>query len=142
MAPELAQRHPYDSKVDIWALGVLIHIILAGVAPFPGKDSKRIFRGILNDVPSLAEFSKYHQQGKFVKDFIKKCLTKNAQDRATAEELLQHPWIKIMVDQESVDSEQKIDIALNIYTFKKASLLQSSVIAFLSRLKSNNEELA
>ena len=77
-----------------------------------------------------------------MKDFIKKCLTKNAQDRATAEELLQHPWIKIMVDQESVDSEQKIDIALNIYTFKKASLLQSSVIAFLSRLKSNNEELA
>ena len=74
MAPELAQRHPYDSKVDIWALGVLIHIILAGVAPFPGKDSKRIFRGILNDVPSLAELSKYHQQGKFVKDFIKKCL--------------------------------------------------------------------
>ena len=47
-----------------------------------------------------------------------------------------------MVDQEFVDSEQKIDIALNVYTFKKASLLQSSVIAFLSRLKSNNEELA
>ena len=119
---------------------MLTHIILAGAAPFPGNDSKRIFRSILNDVPSLAELGKYHQQGKFIKDFIKKCLTKKAQDRATAEELLQHPWIKIMVDQEFVDSEQKIDIALNVYTFKKASLLQSSVIAFLSRLKSNNEE--
>ena len=46
-----------------------------------------------------------------------------------------------MVAQESVNNEQTIDIALNIYTFKKASLLQSSVIAFLSRLKSDSEEL-
>ena len=52
MAPELVKRQPYDSKVDIWALGVLTHIILAGSEPFPGENKQRIFHSILNEVPS------------------------------------------------------------------------------------------
>ena len=40
-----------------------------------------------------------------------------------------------------VEEEMRIDVALNMYTFKRSSLLQSSVIAFLSRLKSDDEEL-
>ena len=36
MAPEIVSRKPYDSKVDIWALGVLAHIILVGMEPFKG----------------------------------------------------------------------------------------------------------
>ena len=47
-----------------------------------------------------------------------------------------------MVKQEAIDEEQRIDIALNIYTFKRSTLLQSSVVAFLSRLKADDEELA
>ena len=46
-----------------------------------------------------------------------------------------------MVIQEAIEDEQKIDIALNMYTFKRSSLLQSSVVAFLSRLKADDEEL-
>ena len=38
MSPELARKKPYDSKVDIWALGVLTHIILTGEPPWTGKN--------------------------------------------------------------------------------------------------------
>ena len=47
-----------------------------------------------------------------------------------------------MVKQEVIDEGQKVDIALNIYTFKRSTLLQSSVVAFLSRLKADDDELA
>ena len=34
MAPELAQRQPYDSKVDIWALGVIVYELCTLKQPF------------------------------------------------------------------------------------------------------------
>ena len=43
MAPELAMRKPYDSKVDIWALGVIVHIILTGIPPHNGRGKNKIF---------------------------------------------------------------------------------------------------
>ena len=47
-----------------------------------------------------------------------------------------------MVNEEAVEDDKKIDVALNIYTSKRSTLLQSSVVAFLSRLKADDEELA
>ena len=142
MSPELVLRKPYNTKVDIWALGVIVHVILTGIPPFNGRGKQKIFQSICKDALNLDLLTKYYQGGRLVKDFLRKCLAKNAEERATAEELLEHPWIKAMVIQEAVEEEMRIDIALNMYTFKRSSLLQSSVIAFLSRLKSDDEELA
>ena len=84
MAPELVQRKPYDSQVDIWALGILTHIVLAGIEPFKGNSTEKIFRSILNDVPNYLLLMKYKNSGKLAMDFIKRCLQKNPRNRATA----------------------------------------------------------
>jgi serine/threonine protein kinase len=44
MAPELVKRQAYDSKVDIWALGVLTYMILVGKEPFRGRTQAEIFQ--------------------------------------------------------------------------------------------------
>ena len=36
MAPEVIKSQSYDSKVDIWSLGVITFILLTGTVPFPG----------------------------------------------------------------------------------------------------------
>ena len=37
LAPELVQREPYDTKVDIWSAGVIIYYLITGEFPFNGK---------------------------------------------------------------------------------------------------------
>jgi calcium-dependent protein kinase len=39
IAPECLQGY-YSEKCDIWSSGVLLYILLSGVSPFKGKDSK------------------------------------------------------------------------------------------------------
>lgn len=43
MAPEIVKSLPYDTKVDIWALGVMTYIILSGRPPFKGKTKEEIY---------------------------------------------------------------------------------------------------
>ena len=37
MAPEIVNNMKYDSKVDIWSMGVVTYILLCGKPPFYGK---------------------------------------------------------------------------------------------------------
>ena len=46
IAPEVL-KNSYDSKADIWSLGVLIFILLTGTPPFRAKTLKEIFNKIL-----------------------------------------------------------------------------------------------
>jgi serine/threonine protein kinase len=36
MSPEMIQNRPYDYKIDIWAIGILLFELIAGHAPFKG----------------------------------------------------------------------------------------------------------
>ena len=53
MAPEIVRQSPYDKAVDIWAVGVIAHILLSGCPPFYGKTKPDISRSIVNDIPKF-----------------------------------------------------------------------------------------
>lgn len=42
VAPELLQDKIYDYKVDVYSVGVLMYILLAGYSPFRGKNYDEI----------------------------------------------------------------------------------------------------
>ena len=46
MAPEITKKEKYDSKVDIWSLGVMIYILLCGSPPFNARTRKDLFMQI------------------------------------------------------------------------------------------------
>ncbi|PLN82759.1 Pkinase-domain-containing protein [Aspergillus taichungensis] len=78
---------PYDEKVDLWALGVLLYEFLVGNAPFedtPVMTQRRIAKGDMT-VPSFVSSE--------AKDLIQRLLVLDSDRRISLKEILQHPWI-------------------------------------------------
>ena len=48
MAPEVISGSPYGNKCDIWSVGVMTYLMLAGVLPFLGKDEIEMSKKIIS----------------------------------------------------------------------------------------------
>jgi len=93
MAPEVLLSKTYDTSVDIWSLGVIVYKMLCGHYPF----SERIFNqdALSRVVRGKFNFNsrRWNSVSSKCKDLIRKTLVVEPRSRATAAELLRHPWI-------------------------------------------------
>ncbi|KAJ3452918.1 sterile20-like kinase isoform b-related [Anaeramoeba flamelloides] len=93
MAPEVIQDYQnYDSRADIWSLGITA-IELAEIVP-PRCDihpMRVLFIIPKKEPPKLKNSRKYSKE---FNDFIAKCLVKDYEKRPKAKQLLKHPFIK------------------------------------------------
>ena len=91
MAPEQCLKQPYDSKVDIWAVGVISFLLLSGSHPFVAN-KKDMQSQICHSKP---DFSKINNQvSQRAKKFLEACLQKSADKRPSASDLLNMDWLK------------------------------------------------
>jgi len=88
-APEVITGDPYDSKVDIWSLGVMALELAEGEPPYMDLPPMVALRLIVVDgIPPLPDkFSKN------LRDFVGCCLEIKSSERATSQELLRHPFL-------------------------------------------------
>lgn len=42
VAPEILLQRSYDKSVDLWSLGIIVHLMLSGTLPFDDKDDREI----------------------------------------------------------------------------------------------------
>lgn len=92
VAPEVLKGQ-YSSKCDVWSLGVIVYMLLSGIPPFYGQCDAEILDAVRRGFYVFHERTFKHIS-EDAKDFIRKCLTKNAERRPTAAELLDHPWFQ------------------------------------------------
>lgn len=91
MAPEIVTWKGYGPKVDVWSLGIVTIEMLEGEPPYLDEKPTRMLQLIAtNGTPTLRE-------PELIKpvfwDFLYKCLSVNVDERPTATELLQHPFM-------------------------------------------------
>lgn len=87
-------RYPGDmlKKADAWAIGVIIFMIKTGRPPFPGDTDEEIYQKIKNKSTGIFKRGTFKPDS--VMDLLSKLLDKNYKKRISAEEALEHPWIK------------------------------------------------
>ena len=108
MAPEVAQSVPnYDTKADIWSLGILIYEMAKGSPPHSNLDAARVVQLLPRSrAPRLIE----GEGSKDMRDFVALCLKESPVDvsasiiideyninnpqRLPAEELSRTKWVK------------------------------------------------
>ncbi|XP_026683246.1 peripheral plasma membrane protein CASK-like [Diaphorina citri] len=97
MAPEVIEDQKYGKPVDIWAAGVLLHVLLTGTLPFVGSRD-RLFQSITK--------GKLHLDGPLwisitdnAKDLVRKMLSVDPNKRITIHEVINHKWLKVSIVQ-------------------------------------------
>lgn len=91
-APEILRMEKYGTKADMWSIGVITYILLGGYPPFYADNEKDLIR-----MTKRGDFefhdSDWGEISQEVKDMISSMLVTDPSRRASASELLAHPWM-------------------------------------------------
>uniref|UniRef100_A0A182RWE5 non-specific serine/threonine protein kinase n=1 Tax=Anopheles funestus TaxID=62324 RepID=A0A182RWE5_ANOFN len=94
VAPEILMESGYGVKIDVWAAGIILYILLCGFPPFvsPDNQQEQLFDAILNgffDFPAPY----WNNIGDSVRDLIINMLQSDPELRFSSEDILDHPWL-------------------------------------------------
>nr|XP_051225585.1 mitogen-activated protein kinase kinase kinase 18-like [Lolium perenne] len=93
MAPEVARGEEQGPAADVWALGCTVLEMATGRAPWSDVDNvlAAVHRiGYTDAVPEVPAWLSPE-----AKSFLAACFARNARDRGTAAELLEHPFLAL-----------------------------------------------
>lgn len=127
MAPEVIAceqqlDQSYDSRCDVWSIGITAIELAEGDPPLSDIHPMRaLFQIPRNPPPSLIKPDAYSPQ---LNDFISDCLVKDLEQRPFSKEIIKHPALKAVAMQaEKVRAELSAEIArqrINGRNFRQA----------------------
>ncbi|SCU79801.1 LAFA_0B05688g1_1 [Lachancea sp. 'fantastica'] len=101
---EEKEGNKYSSMVDMWSIGCLVYVILTGHLPFSGSTQNELYKQISAGSYHEGPLKDYKISDE-ARDFLESFLQVNPSERMTAEQALQHPWIKATKTSDALDSQ-------------------------------------
>jgi calcium-dependent protein kinase len=133
IAPEVIAGH-YGKECDVWSLGVMLYVMIAGYPPFFGSDDKIIISKV-----KACDFDYDSEEWEGItelcKDLINRMLVVDPTQRLTMEAVLSHPWL-------TTNREQLPDTPFNLQQlreFTRSSHLKKSVLLVMASQCSERE---
>ena len=128
MAPEMFLGRPYDAKVDLWSVGVILYECLFGKAPYKSETLEELVIKIKTEEPIV--IPKGHKLSDTCRDLLARCLERDPQRRIEYEDFFNHEFLDLehMPSEEShakavsiidqavkIDQEGHLEEALQLY---------------------------
>jgi calcium-dependent protein kinase len=139
MSPEvLDESIPYDYPCDVWAAGVILHVLLVKDLPFRGGNIDAVQADIRHKLRSPVDYMfnnpVWDSVSEDAKDMVVALLTADHKKRPTAEQAQQHKWLRTHEDPKqklmSFKRQQTTEIAEALRDFGSfEKLKQSALIA-------------
>ena len=105
-SPEALVQEELSFASDIWSVGVMTYILLSGRLPFTSESELTSIWGneICLDMSGTGKKRKVWKHiSDDAKDFIRQCLTLDANERVSVDEALRHPWMMCVQEQQQAN---------------------------------------
>jgi len=135
-APELLKSR-YTLQCDMWSFGVTVFALLFGYMPFQGK-KHQIRTCILHG--EYVVKSRCSNISLEAQDFVKRLLVVDPNKRLTANEALEHSWIKSRDEIERAYNFANEAIARALISFSHASQFRRVAMRMMAWSLTNNEQ--
>ncbi|KAH7649150.1 calmodulin-domain kinase 1 [Cryptosporidium bovis] len=140
IAPEVL-RKKYDEKCDVWSIGVILFILLSGYPPFGGQTDQEILRKVEKGKYTF-DSPEWRNVSEGAKDLIKQMLQFDSQRRISAQQALEHPWIKEMCSKKEsgVELPSLANAIENMRKFQSSQKLAQAALLFIASKLTSQEE--
>jgi len=135
VAPEVLNRR-YSKEADIWSLGVILYILLSGVPPFYGETEEQIFQQVLKGKLDLST-GPWASISDPAKDCVRRMLVREPRMRATAKEIINHPWVK--PNGVAPDAPLQSEVLNRLRGFSAMNKLQKEALKIIAGFLPENE---
>jgi len=135
VAPEVLKRS-YGPEADVWSAGVIVYILLCGVPPFWAETEQGIFDAVLRGKIDF-EADPWPKISSGAKDLVTKMLNPNIQERLTAQQVLNHPWMK--EDGDASDAPLDNAVLTRLKNFSAANKMKKLALKVIAESLSEEE---
>eukprot|EP00931_Biecheleriopsis_adriatica_P114755 TRINITY_DN90667_c0_g1_i1.p1 TRINITY_DN90667_c0_g1~~TRINITY_DN90667_c0_g1_i1.p1 ORF type:complete len:544 (+),score=126.29 TRINITY_DN90667_c0_g1_i1:69-1700(+) len=130
VAPEVLEGS-YDSKADVWSLGIVLHMMLTGSPPFTGS-SGDVIKQISTRSFNVRWLGK--SVSKIGKELLGQLLKRDPQQRPSALEALQHKWVQRFVDSIESKEGKEASESMKRFTCEKSRLVKATLGVIATQL--------
>lgn len=96
-APEVHRHDLVTTATDMWSVGVLAYVLLSGLNPFAAESMTKTIENI-SSCEYVFDGEAFKEISLEAMDFVDRLLVKDRKLRMTAIEALDHPWLKMKIE--------------------------------------------